>query len=100
MTLNLALSILHMRQFQKLMHSGSSPPHGHSSYRHPPPSLHPEPFGGLGLGPISRQIVAGLQSGPLKIVPGSQDFSPPHRPVSACACPAVGAAFAAAPVTS
>jgi hypothetical protein len=43
---------------------------------------------------MSRRIVPRHQSGTLKIFPGSQDPSPAHGPVSACACPAVVAPFA------
>ena len=68
MTLNCTPCILHMKQFQRLMHSASSPPHRHSSYRHPPPSLHPDQFGRLELGPMSRRVSSGSRSGPLKIV--------------------------------
>ncbi len=91
---NFACWILHMKQFQNLMYSGSSPPHRYSSYPHPPPSLHPDQFGRLELEPTSRRIVPGHQSDPLKIVPGSQDVPSAHRPVSARTCPAVVAPFA------
>ena len=69
MALNCTFWILHMKQFQKLMHSGSSPPNRHSSYRHPPPWLHPDQFGRLELGPMSRLRTVGLQSGHVEDCP-------------------------------
>jgi len=77
MTLNCTLRIMHMKQFEGLMHSGSSPPNRHSSSRHPPPWLHPDQFGRLELEPMSRLGTVICRSGTLKIVPGSRDVSPP-----------------------
>ena len=78
----------------------SSPRDGRRCSQRPPPSLRPDQSSRPKFPSLSRRIVATVQSGPLKIVPTSRSVSPVHGPVSACACPAVGAAFAAAPVTS
>ena len=78
----------------------SCPHDGRRCSQRPPPSLRPAQSSRPKSESMSRQMVLTLRPSPLKIVPTSRAVSPVHGPVSACAGPAVGTAFAAAPVTS
>ena len=78
----------------------SCPHDGRRWSQRPPPFLRPALSSRPKSESMSRQMVVTPRPSPLKIVPTSRSVSPVHGPVSACASPAVGAAFAAAPVTS
>ena len=78
----------------------SCPYDGRRCSQRPPPSSRPAQSSRPKSEFMSRQMVVALRPSPLKIVPTSRSVSLVHGPVSACAGPAVGAAFAAPPVTS